>query len=79
MSPNLTKQLLKLQKTSFPISCNDIYYGQNILMRMVEPERVVSFRVAWIDDQEKFKSIVATAVNEFGYCIQRWLAFSSIC
>ena len=27
---------------------NDIYYGQNILMRMVEPERVVSFRVAWM-------------------------------
>ena len=34
---------------------NDIYYGQNILMRMVEPERVVSFRVAWIDDQEEIR------------------------
>ena len=34
---------------------HDIYYGQNILMRMVEPERVVSFRVAWIDDQEEIQ------------------------
>ena len=34
---------------------NDVYYGQNILMRMVEPERVVSFRVAWIDDQEEIQ------------------------
>ena len=34
---------------------HDIYYGQNILMRMVEPERVVSFRVAWIDDNEEIR------------------------
>ncbi|MGB0375858.1 MAG: NADP-specific glutamate dehydrogenase [Flavobacteriaceae bacterium] len=34
---------------------HDIYYGQNILLRMVEPERVVSFRVAWIDDQEQIQ------------------------
>jgi len=34
---------------------HDIYYGQNILLRMVEPERVVSFRVAWIDDQEEIQ------------------------
>ena len=34
---------------------HNIYYGQNILMRMVEPERVVSFRVAWIDDQEEIR------------------------
>ena len=37
------------------IVANDIYYGQNILLRMVEPERVVSFRVAWIDDQEQIQ------------------------
>ena len=29
---------------------HDIYHGKNILMRMAEPERVVSFRVPWIDD-----------------------------
>ena len=34
---------------------NDIYYGQNILLRMVEPERVISFRVAWIDDNEEIQ------------------------
>ncbi len=34
---------------------NDIYYGQNILLRMVEPERVVSFRVAWINDQNEIQ------------------------
>ena len=34
---------------------HDIYYGQNILLRMVEPERVVFFRVPWIDDQNEIK------------------------
>jgi len=34
---------------------NKIYYGQNVLLRMVEPERVVSFRVAWIDDNEEIQ------------------------
>ena len=34
---------------------NKIYYGQNILLRMVEPERVLSFRVAWIDDNEEIQ------------------------
>ena len=33
----------------------DIYYGQNILLRIAEPERVVSFRVAWIDDKEEIQ------------------------
>ena len=32
------------------IVSQDIYHGKNILMRMVEPERVVMFRVNWIDD-----------------------------
>ena len=34
---------------------HDIYYGQNILLRIAEPERVVSFRVAWIDDNEEIQ------------------------
>ena len=34
---------------------NEVYYGQNILLRMVEPERVVSFRVAWINDKEEIE------------------------
>jgi len=34
---------------------HDIYYGQNTLLRMVEPERVVFFRVAWIDDRNEIQ------------------------
>ena len=29
---------------------HDIYYGKNILLRMVEPERTLIFRVPWVDD-----------------------------
>ena len=29
----------------------DIYRGKNILLRMCEPERVITFRVSWIDDK----------------------------
>ena len=32
-----------------------IYHGKNILMRMVEPERVVMFRVNWIDDSGEIR------------------------
>lgn len=28
-----------------------IYSGKNILLRMVEPERLISFRVSWVDDK----------------------------
>ena len=37
------------------IVTKDIYYGQNVLLRMAEPERVISFRVAWIDDNEEIQ------------------------
>lgn len=29
---------------------HDIYYGKNILLRMIEPERAITFRVSWVDD-----------------------------
>ena len=32
------------------IAKHDIYNGKNILLRMVEPERLISFRVCWVDD-----------------------------
>ena len=32
------------------IVSQEIYNGKNILLRMVEPERVIMFRVAWVDD-----------------------------
>src|SRR5690606_13032079 len=39
------------------------YYGKNLLLRMVEPERVVIFRVCWVDDAGEIR------VNR-GYRIQ---------
>jgi len=32
------------------IVTKEIYHGKNLLMRMVEPERAITFRVPWIDD-----------------------------
>jgi len=37
------------------ISEHKIYDGKNILLRMVEPERLVSFRVCWVDDSGKIQ------------------------
>ncbi len=34
---------------------NDIYYDKDILLRMVEPERLVSFRVSWVNDAGKIQ------------------------
>ena len=42
---------------------NDIYRNKNILLRMVEPERLISFRVSWVDDNGEIQ------VNR-GYRIQ---------
>ena len=45
--PEFMQAVTEVAETVIPyIVKNDIYYGQNILMRMVEPERVVSFRVS---------------------------------
>ena len=33
----------------------DIYHGKNILMRMCEPERVLMFRVNWVDDKGEIR------------------------
>ena len=54
--PEFLQAVTEVAETVLPyIVQHDIYYGQNILLRMVEPERVVSFRVAWIDDQEEIQ------------------------
>ncbi|KAF0819199.1 NADP-specific glutamate dehydrogenase [Bacillus sp. ZZV12-4809] len=34
---------------------NPVYMEQNILERIAEPERVITFRVPWVDDQGKVK------------------------
>jgi len=54
--PEFMQAVSEVAETVIPyIVKHDIYYGQNILLRMVEPERVVSFRVAWIDDNEEIQ------------------------
>lgn len=54
--PEFMQAVTEVAETVLPyIVQHDIYYGQNILLRMVEPERVISFRVAWIDDNEEIQ------------------------
>ena len=54
--PEFMQAVTEVAETVIPyIVEHDIYYGQNILLRMVEPERVLSFRVAWIDDSEEIQ------------------------
>ncbi len=49
--PEFMQAVTEVAQTVLPyIVENDIYHGKNILMRMVEPERVVMFRVPWVDD-----------------------------
>ncbi|HMB61588.1 MAG TPA: NADP-specific glutamate dehydrogenase [Eudoraea sp.] len=49
--PEFIQAVQEVAETVIPyIAKNEIYNGKNILLRMVEPERLISFRVAWIDD-----------------------------
>jgi len=49
--PEFIQAVQEVAETVIPyIAKEDIYNGKNILLRMVEPERLVSFRVAWVDD-----------------------------
>jgi glutamate dehydrogenase (NADP+) len=49
--PEFIQAVQEVAETVIPyIAKQDIYNGKNILLRMVEPERLISFRVAWIDD-----------------------------
>ncbi|MBT8300929.1 MAG: NADP-specific glutamate dehydrogenase [Maribacter sp.] len=50
--PEFIQAVQEVAETVIPyIVNNEIYSGKNILLRMVEPERFVSFRVAWVDDK----------------------------
>ena len=50
--PEFMQAVEEVAETVIPyIVNNDIYHGKNILLRMVEPERVISFRVCWVDDK----------------------------
>jgi glutamate dehydrogenase (NADP+) len=49
--PEFIQAVQEVAETVIPyIAKHDIYNGKNILLRMVEPERLLSFRVAWVDD-----------------------------
>ncbi|WP_203256479.1 NADP-specific glutamate dehydrogenase [Hyunsoonleella ulvae] len=62
--PEFLQAVEEVAETVIPyIVQNDIYYGKNVLLRMVEPERLVSFRVCWVDDKGEIQ------VNR-GYRIQ---------
>ena len=49
--PEFLQAVQEVAETVIPyIINNDIYHGKNILLRMVEPERLLSFRVSWVVD-----------------------------
>jgi glutamate dehydrogenase (NADP+) len=49
--PEFIQAVQEVAETVIPyIAKHKIYNGKNILLRMVEPERLISFRVAWVDD-----------------------------
>ncbi|TCP23880.1 glutamate dehydrogenase (NADP+) [Tenacibaculum skagerrakense] len=62
--PEFLQAVQEVAETVIPyIAEHDIYNGKNILLRMVEPERLISFRVSWVDDKGEIQ------VNR-GYRIQ---------
>jgi glutamate dehydrogenase (NADP+) len=62
--PEFLQAVQEVAETVIPyIVKNEIYHGKNILLRMVEPERLISFRVNWVDDSGEIQ------VNR-GYRIQ---------
>ncbi len=49
--PEFLQAVEEVAETVIPyIAKHDIYNGKNILLRMAEPERLISFRVCWVDD-----------------------------
>lgn len=62
--PEFLQAVKEVAETILPfMSDKDIYKGKNILLRMAEPERVITFRVCWVDDKGEIQ------VNR-GYRIQ---------
>ncbi|SDG67493.1 NADP-specific glutamate dehydrogenase [Winogradskyella thalassocola] len=62
--PEFLQAVQEVAESLIPfIAQNKLYTGKNILLRMVEPERLISFRVSWIDDKGEIQ------VNR-GYRIQ---------
>ena len=54
--PEFMQAVREVSETVIPyIVSQKIYHGKNILMRMVEPERVLMFRVNWVDDKGEIR------------------------
>tara|TARA_B110000196_G_scaffold46473_1_gene36877 strand:+ start:4542 stop:5882 length:1341 start_codon:yes stop_codon:yes gene_type:complete len=54
--PEFMQAVREVSETVIPyIVSRKIYHGKNILMRMVEPERVLMFRVNWVDDSGEIR------------------------
>ena len=54
--PEFMQAVMEVSETVIPyIVSKKIYHGKNILMRMVEPERVLMFRVNWVDDSGEIR------------------------
>ncbi len=50
--PEFLQAVQEVADSLIPFIANsEEYYGKNLLLRMVEPERVLMFRVPWIDDE----------------------------
>ncbi|MFD2563765.1 NADP-specific glutamate dehydrogenase [Aquimarina rubra] len=50
--PEFLQAVQEVAETVIPyIATQEIYNGKNILLRMVEPERAIMFRVPWVDDK----------------------------
>lgn len=62
--PEFIQAVQEVAETIIPFMADKVIYrDKNILLRMAEPERVITFRVCWVDDQGKIQ------VNR-GYRIQ---------
>ena len=56
LEPEFLQAVEEVAETVIPyIVQNDIYHGKNILLRMVEPERALMFRVNWVDDKGEIR------------------------
>jgi len=54
--PEFMQAVREVSETVIPyIVSNKIYHGKNLLMRMVEPERMLMFRVNWVDDKGEIR------------------------
>jgi glutamate dehydrogenase (NADP+) len=62
--PEFIQAVQEVAETVLPYMADkEIYNGKNLLLRMTEPERVITFRVCWVDDKGEIQ------VNR-GYRIQ---------